>query len=73
MLAARQTLTPGLVLRGHLVVTDPAIDELRTVDGEIWSREARSGKWVCGPYWKYDEWAVGQIMRGAWVRRRPEV
>ena len=72
MLAQRNTLKPGLVICGHLVVTDPGIDEIRTVDGEIWTREPRSGKWVCGPHWRADEWAVSQIDRGAWVRRKPD-
>lgn len=72
MLAQRNTLKPGLVISGHLVVTDRGIDEIRTVDGEIWTREPQSARWVCGPRWFTDEAAVAQIDRGAWVRRKPD-
>lgn len=72
MIARQTTLTPGTILRGHLVVTDPAFDELQTIDGEVWQRsDQRKSQWQRGYRWKQDEWAVMQIQRGAYIRRRP--
>ena len=71
MLANPTTLPPGLILRGCIVRVDPAVDQIYTVDGEVWTRDATSTKWLCGPRWKDQDFIVNQITKGAWVRRKP--